>query len=55
MSNVLTTILGDKEEWMAMEARENALLQDYRIVHSGRYLDKWRASLNRDIAQKHAE
>jgi DNA-binding ferritin-like protein (Dps family) len=112
MSNVLTNILGDKEEWKAMEARANALPRDFRLVYgqmksymwkfatgdgmdivailkdvlelfetsaaqgesvldvtgqdvaafcderlrgTTSYLDKWRASLNRDVAKKLAE
>lgn len=112
MSNVLTNILGAKEEWKAMEARANALPRDFRLVYgqmtsylwkfatgdgmdivailkgvlelfetsaaqgesvldvtgqdvaafcderlrgTTSYLDKWRASLNRDVAKKLAE
>ena len=33
MNNLLTKILGDKNEWKAMEARANALPRDYRIVY----------------------
>jgi DNA-binding ferritin-like protein (Dps family) len=34
MSNFLTKILGDKNEWKSMEARADALPRDYRIVYA---------------------
>ncbi|MEO9139272.1 MAG: DUF1048 domain-containing protein [Jatrophihabitans sp.] len=33
MTNFLTTLIGDKQAWKAMEARANALPRDYRIVY----------------------
>jgi DNA-binding ferritin-like protein (Dps family) len=34
MSNFLTKILGDKNEWKRVEARADALPRDYRIVYA---------------------
>ena len=33
MSNIMTRLFGDKREWMAMEARADALPCDYGIVY----------------------
>ena len=33
MTSLLTKVLGDKQEWKAMEARAKALPRDYRIVY----------------------
>jgi DNA-binding ferritin-like protein (Dps family) len=61
VNNFLTKILGDKKEWKAMETRANALPRDYRVVYgemkssTTSYMDKRRASLNRDVAEKLAQ
>lgn len=34
MNNFLKKILGDKKEWRAMEARADALPEDYQIVYT---------------------
>ncbi len=62
MSNFLTKILGDKNEWKSMEARADALPRDYRIVYAEimqhrlrgtrSHVDKWRESLNRDVLRQ---
>ncbi|MGI8678087.1 MAG: DUF1048 domain-containing protein [Jatrophihabitans sp.] len=33
MTKFLTTLIGDKQAWKAMESRANALPRDYRIVY----------------------
>lgn len=42
MSNFLTKILGDKNEWKSMEARADALPRDYRIVYAEIMQYMWR-------------
>jgi DNA-binding ferritin-like protein (Dps family) len=42
MNNFLKKILGDKKEWRAMEARADALPNDYQIVYSEIKSYMWR-------------
>ncbi len=42
MHSFLTKILGDKKEWIAMEARVNTLPGDYRIVYGEVKSYMWR-------------
>jgi DNA-binding ferritin-like protein (Dps family) len=44
MSNFLTKILGDRNEWKSMEARADALPRDYRIVYAEIMQYMWKFS-----------
>lgn len=44
MSDFLKKIIGDKQEWRAMEARAKALPKDYQIVYDEIKPYMWKAS-----------
>lgn len=51
MNNFLTKIIGDKKEWRRMEARADALPEDYRIVYGEikKYMFRFSAGGGMDI------